>query len=313
MRTPTAASSSASIRRTRTSTTTASASASSGCGTTTTRRRITTGTAGAVNEWLNDSAYVNGWSKTNVGGLAERDEVTAGDPYAYYFTNHLGSTNALYDDGKNRDGGIGYTPYGTPMNVDGSGNDTTRRYTGHAWDPLTENYFAPYRYYSPYAHRWLTRDPLGMIDGPNVYVYVHSSPSQHRDHLGLLYYGPHSNPTGEVAGCLGRELNFGDGHPNEHCVNSCAISRCISDGFSEWFMDTFKEHADSLICISTGTRDIVKAHINRAIIGTTLRVVIAQILTSRVKNVVPMRNADQEREKVRILTDLLDRFGILII
>ncbi|MBX3177085.1 MAG: RHS repeat-associated core domain-containing protein [Candidatus Hydrogenedentes bacterium] len=48
--------------------------------------------------------------------------------------------------------------------------------TGHAWDSEARLYYTAYRYYSPDANRWLTRDPLGMVDGPNMYAYVVNNP-----------------------------------------------------------------------------------------------------------------------------------------
>ena len=47
-------------------------------------------------------------------------------------------------------------------------------------------YYAPHRYYSPFQARWTTRDPLGMVDGPNVYAYVRGNPVNFRDPLGLF-------------------------------------------------------------------------------------------------------------------------------
>ena len=41
-------------------------------------------------------------------------------------------------------------------------------FTGKPWDVAAQMYYFPYRWYSPSAARWLTRDPLGMVDGPNV-------------------------------------------------------------------------------------------------------------------------------------------------
>lgn len=37
-------------------------------------------------------------------------------------------------------------------------------------------YFAPYRYLSPTTAGWISRDPLGMVDGPNAYSYGRSAP-----------------------------------------------------------------------------------------------------------------------------------------
>ena len=58
-------------------------------------------------------------------------------------------------------------------------------FTGHQWDGESGLYYAPHRYYSPFQARWTTRDPLGMVDGPNVYAYVRGNPVNYTDPLGL--------------------------------------------------------------------------------------------------------------------------------
>ncbi len=95
-----------------------------------------------------------------------------------------------------------YTPYGTPRVWRGdTPSKTVSRYAigmaylatrrtrgasaGHHHDAETGMYFAPYRDYMPNAGRWLTRDPLGMVDGPNVYAYVMGSPVRFSDAMGL--------------------------------------------------------------------------------------------------------------------------------
>ncbi|HLB52082.1 MAG TPA: RHS repeat-associated core domain-containing protein [Chlamydiales bacterium] len=66
------------------------------------------------------------------------------------------------------------------------------------------------RYYMPNLGRWLTPDPLGNSDGPNVYAYVHNNPLTHFDLFGLAdfdgqkewtYRSPSYTPTD------GTELN----------------------------------------------------------------------------------------------------------
>jgi hypothetical protein len=42
-------------------------------------------------------------------------------------------------------------------------------------------YHFPYRYYKPDAGRWLTRNPLGMVDGPNVYASLVNNPVMQKD------------------------------------------------------------------------------------------------------------------------------------
>lgn len=42
------------------------------------------------------------------------------------------------------------------------------------------------RVYEATTGRWLTRDPAGFVDGPNLYQYVQSNPLASRDPLGLM-------------------------------------------------------------------------------------------------------------------------------
>lgn len=42
-----------------------------------------------------------------------------------------------------------------------------------------------YRYYDPEDGRWISPDPLGTIDGPNLYVYACNNPMTYIDYFGL--------------------------------------------------------------------------------------------------------------------------------
>ncbi len=113
--------------------------------------------------------------------------VAGSDPasgdYRYYFRDHLGSTRRLLDDSKNTDAIYEFTPYGQVYAH--TGETTTHLFTGHDWDPTANLYYAPFRYYAPGLARWLTRDPLGMADGPNVYSYVSGNVINRHDPLAL--------------------------------------------------------------------------------------------------------------------------------
>ena len=111
----------------------------------------------------------------------------ASGAYRYYTHDHLGSTRGVYDQAQDQLARFDYTPYGEIYHAENPGI-TTRQFTGHDWSPQTGLYFAPYRYYNPAASRWLTRDPLGMADGPNVYAYVMGNPTNTIDVLGLYGY-----------------------------------------------------------------------------------------------------------------------------
>lgn len=44
---------------------------------------------------------------------------------------------------------------------------------------------APYRVYDGDLGRWISRDPIGVTDGPNVYRYAADNPANRLDPLGL--------------------------------------------------------------------------------------------------------------------------------
>ena len=121
---------------------------------------------------------------TSVGKMAD---VAGSNPtsgtYRYYTHDHLGSTRALWSQAKASLGTYEYTPYGRTYWT--SGPAISHKYTGHMGDSTAQLYYAPYRYYSPATARWITRDPLGMIDGPNMYAYVTGNPVTGIDSLGL--------------------------------------------------------------------------------------------------------------------------------
>ncbi|MGJ7262045.1 RHS repeat protein [Morganella morganii] len=61
----------------------------------------------------------------------------------------------------------------------------THRYSGKERD-ATGLYYYGYRYYQPWAGRWLSSDPAGTIDGLNLYSMVKNNPVSFRDINGLM-------------------------------------------------------------------------------------------------------------------------------
>jgi len=117
--------------------------------------------------------------------------------YRYYLHDHLGSTRFIFNDAVELLAAYQYTPYGDILSSNNP-NTTTHLFTGHDWNPASNLYFAPFRYYSPQTARWLTRDPLGMVDGPNVYAY-NAVPNRFGDGLGLQYGTPLLRSCNDVA------------------------------------------------------------------------------------------------------------------
>jgi RHS repeat-associated protein len=66
------------------------------------------------------------------------------------------------------------------------------------------------RWYNPVIGRWTTPDPLGMIDGPNMYLYVNDDPVNKSDSWGLCggFIEAFSSAVGSAVG-FGTGFSFG--------------------------------------------------------------------------------------------------------
>lgn len=60
------------------------------------------------------------------------------------------------------------------------------RYASYRRDSETGLYHCGARYYAPWLGRWTSPDPLGMVDGPNVYTYCNSDPVNWTDATGTM-------------------------------------------------------------------------------------------------------------------------------
>jgi RHS repeat-associated protein len=59
-------------------------------------------------------------------------------------------------------------------------------YTGREWDPEVGLYFYRARYYDPKVGRFISEDPAGRANGPNLYAYVENSPVDLIDPTGMV-------------------------------------------------------------------------------------------------------------------------------
>lgn len=148
----------------------------------------------------------------------------------YYHTNALGSIVALTDAGGNIVEHYRYDAYGQPEIYVGPGidglwftdDDVVANYspvgnpylfTGRELDEETGLYYYRARYYDGEQGRFLQRDPLGYVDGLNLYEYVSSQPTYWIDPLGLvpiIYRGIlqcNENPAG-ICGNIEVELKW---------------------------------------------------------------------------------------------------------
>ncbi|MGF1483181.1 MAG: RHS repeat-associated core domain-containing protein [Opitutales bacterium] len=95
----------------------------------------------------------------------------------FYTKDHLGSTREVVaNDGVTVESRYDYDPWGETTKIGGTGAESDFLYTGHFYHAGSGLYLAKYRAYDAELGRWLSRDPLGFIDGPNVYAYVGNNP-----------------------------------------------------------------------------------------------------------------------------------------
>jgi RHS repeat-associated protein len=172
------------------------------------------------------------WGERFPEPLVLIDWTAAGDVAAeseevlHYLHDHLGSVIALVDAGDPDEKPepippkvverYTYDPYGTTYieTWNGSGFDEVEAsaygnpfaWTAQRYDAGVGLYAFPFRSYSPALGRFLQRDPLGYIDGPNLYEYARSMPTVLTDPMGLA-----AGVAGGISGGGGGGIGSGPG------------------------------------------------------------------------------------------------------
>ncbi len=89
-----------------------------------------------------------------------------------------------------------YTSFGESEILSPTGERRSRSTIGNPWqyaskrlDEETGLIAFGVRYYDPSLGRWITPDPAGFTDGPNLYAYVHNCPLLNFDQFGLFTEG----------------------------------------------------------------------------------------------------------------------------
>lgn len=110
-------------------------------------------------------------------------EGTGGRAY-YTLRDHLGSVRVILDENSAVCARYSYGPFGQRTAAENS-LETNFGFTGHWYHAPSGLHLAPFRVYSDDLGRWLSRDPLGESQGPNLYAYANNDPINFVDPLGL--------------------------------------------------------------------------------------------------------------------------------
>jgi len=107
--------------------------------------------------------------------------------YRFQLDNHLGTACVEVDQAGAVISYEEYHPYGTSAYRSFQSSEVSAkryRYTGKERDEETGLYYHGARYYAPWLGRWAQADPMGTVDGTNLYAYVRGSPVGLRDPSG---------------------------------------------------------------------------------------------------------------------------------
>ncbi len=143
-----------------------------------------------------------------------------GNVYSYH-RDGLGSVTELSDQSGALVERYEYDVYGAPTIFDSNNTPLTASaienpylFTGRRYDPESGNYYYRARIYSPALGRFLQSDPLGYVDGLNLYAYVGNNPVSFVDPLGYARSDYVVNADGSVT-------FVGTGATISEAVNTC--------------------------------------------------------------------------------------------
>ncbi len=133
----------------------------------------------------------------------------------WFQCDHLGTPMELTNENGKLAWKAEYKAFGeaTPISQDGKTNNDIR-FQGQYWDEESELHYNLHRYYDPKQGRYITKDPIGLIDGNNKFGYVKSDPLSGVDPLGLIRYNKPAPKTVPVDGQTSDNLS---------CLETCLM------------------------------------------------------------------------------------------
>jgi RHS repeat-associated protein len=167
-----------------------------------------------------------------LGKHLARVDGAIGDPDAkkyWYVTDHLGSVRAVTDvDGK-KVWSADYLAFGTQYGKDSDTDfEELHSFTGKELDPDTGLYYYCARWYDSELGRFVSEDPAGDPNNPNLYVYGANNPLRYSDPTGLYGYdastGTISHADGTITDTNGNVISTPPGGSNPGYYHDSPIS-----------------------------------------------------------------------------------------
>ena len=126
------------------------------------------------------------WTAVFGYGIDKPLAIRSGSKVGYYHPDGLGSTARLTDSGGKALADYQYDEFGAPIHSS-SGIVNPFTYTGREWDSVANSYFYRARFFDPHIGRFLSKDPLGLSQGPVQYAYVANNPVNYVDPTGRFF------------------------------------------------------------------------------------------------------------------------------
>jgi RHS repeat-associated protein len=127
-------------------------------------------------------------------------------PVYYYHTDHLGSIRAVTDAAGNRVKRADYLAFGGRFQPNGGDLEDWHGFTGKEYDGEAGLYYYGARWYDQETGRFISEDPVGDPNSPNLYAYCANNPVMGTDPTGM--YGMWDYiPNGEGYGVEGPQVS----------------------------------------------------------------------------------------------------------
>ncbi len=121
-----------------------------------------------------------------IGGLIAQNTAATSSTAQYYQYNDGGSASNLTTSTGTTFSSYNYDAFGNLLSPQAASDTNRYLFSTKEFDPRSGLYYFGARYYDPEVGRWLTPDPMGFVDGMNLYAYVNNSPINLIDPHGYL-------------------------------------------------------------------------------------------------------------------------------